>query len=126
MGLFDRTPKDVQDSTAEVTWVSLTEHAAGQTEKRDLEHEVSLLVTRPDGGTEEMGLVVEVPYDKQLTEGRQVPVKVSASKRSYLEIDFDAMPSLNDIGRSAADAARSGEEFDVGELGFRKAEGDSR
>jgi len=120
MGLFSRTPKDVQDSTAEVTYVSLTEHSAGQTEKRDLEHEISLLVTRADGGTEEMGIVVEVPYDKQLIEGRQVPVKVSASKRSYVEIDFDAMPSLNDIGRSAADAARSGEEFDVGELGFTK------
>lgn len=104
-----------------MTFATLTAEAMGQTGKRNLEHEVILLVNRPDGSTDEFGLVVEVPYDRPLIVDREIPVKISPSRKGYLEIDFDSMPSLNDIGSAAVDAARNGRIPDVaGDLGYEK------
>lgn len=113
MGLFRRRPKDLVHSTAVVTFAALTSKAARQTDKLSLDHEVRLRVHRPDVGEVDVSLVCRVPHGIVLTLGADVPVWISASDPDFLEIDFDGVVSLEDVGLAAAEAAREGRPFNV-------------
>ena len=116
MGLFRRRPSDLVDSTATVRAMGPTPKGARQTGKLDVEYEFTLEVA---GSSGPVSLTCVVPHDRMPLLGQSVPVRVSASDPSRVEIDFARVPSLAERAMESARAAQAGDSAEAARaLGF--------
>jgi hypothetical protein len=122
MALFRRNEPGVR---AEARLLALVPTARGarHTGARDIEHELRLALTMPDGGAFETAFVCKVPYAKSPLVGDTLPVEVDTDERAVTRVLFDEMPNLEERARASAAAAQAGDSAGAAAaLGFKLKE----
>jgi hypothetical protein len=118
VGLFGRRgklPDDAVEARATVLAMGPTPKGARQTGKLDVEYELRLELESGVG----VAHTCVVPHDHMPVIGDSLPVRVSPSDPSALEIDFERVPSLAERARASADAAQRGDQAGAARaLGF--------
>jgi hypothetical protein len=121
MGFFRRDEPGVR-AQAKLLGLGPTPSGA-RSGRRDVEYQLRLAVTMPDGGVVETEHVCRVPYEKSPIVGDTLPVEVDPAKRTVEKILFDEMPKLEDRARASAAAAQAGDsEGAAAALGFKLKE----
>ena len=96
-----------------------TATAARQEGKRDVEYDLRLRVTFPDGASADVPHTAKVPAAKLPFPGQRLPVTFSAADLSRLRIEWDDAPDAADRARASAEAAERGDASAAAEaLGF--------
>jgi hypothetical protein len=122
MGLFRKREPGVR-AQAKLLGLAPTPGGARRTGARDIEFELKLAVTMPDGGTVDTGFVCKVPHEKSPLVGDTLPVEVDPAKRTVTKVVFDEMPDLEDRARASAAAAQAGDAAGAAAaLGFKLKE----
>jgi hypothetical protein len=121
MGFFRR---DEEGLRAQAKLLGLAPTASGaRSGRRDVESQLRLAVTMPDGGIVETDFVARVPHEKTPLVGDTLPVEVSAGDRVVTRVLFDEMPKLEDRARASAAAAQAGDSAGAAAaLGFKLKE----
>src|SRR5215216_1921811 len=119
MSLFRKRPEGVR-AQARLLGLGPTASGARHTGARDVEHELRLAVSMPDGTTFEAIHVCKVPHAKSPIVGDTLPVEVDLEQRAVTRVLFDEMPDLADRARTSAAAAQAGDTADAtAALGFK-------
>jgi hypothetical protein len=119
MGLFRKRPDGIR-TDARLLGVAPTASGAQHTGARDVEHELRLAVSMPDGTTFETAHVCKVPYAKSPIVGDSLPVEVDPEQRAVTRVLFGETPDLADRARASAAAAQAGDSAGAAEaLGFK-------
>ena len=119
MGFFRKSEAGAR-ATAELLGLGPTAKGARQTGARDIEMQLRLAVTMPDGGTFETDHVSKVPHAKSPIVGDTLPVEVDTEERKVIRVVFDELPDLEDRARASAAAAQAGDTAGAAEaLGFK-------
>jgi hypothetical protein len=122
MGFFRRDEPGVR-AAAKLLGLAPTASGARRTGARDIEMELRLAVTMPDGGVVEAEHVCKVPHEKSPLVGDTLPVEVDAAERTVKKVLFEEMPKLEDRARASAAAAQAGDSAGAAAaLGFKLKE----
>jgi hypothetical protein len=122
MALFHRRERGVR-AEAELLGLGPTARGARRTGALDVEMELRLAVSMPDGAVVETAYVCKVPHAKSPIVGDTLPVEVDADERTVKRILFDEMPKLEDRARASAAAAQAGDSAGAAAaLGFKLKE----
>ena len=125
MGLFGKRIKDGVDGEARVMALAPTRRGARQTEKRNVQMQLSLEVSGPGFGPVRIEHVDTVPHEKSPIVGDVLQISVSPHDPSNLKIDWDAAPELGARFMASAEAAQRGDDKGAAEaLGFTLKEDD--
>lgn len=90
-----------------------------QTGRRDVEHEITLVVTVAGGSPYSVALTDTVPHQKSPLLGDVLSITVSPDDPMDVTIDWDQAPDLAARARSAAAAVKDGDVAGAAEaLGF--------
>ena len=126
MGLFGKRIKDGVDGEARVMALAPTKRGARQTEKRNVQMQLSLDVSATGFGPVRIEHVDTVPHEKSPIVGDVLKVTVSPADPSNLKIDWDAAPDLATRALASAAAAQRGDTKGAAEaLGFTLKEDDT-
>ena len=122
MGFFRRDEPGAR-AEAKLLGLAPTARGARRTGALDVEMELRLAVTMPDGGVVETDFVCKVPHERSPLVGDTLPVEVDPAERSVKRILFDEMPKLEDRARASAAAAQAGDDAGAAAaLGFKLKE----
>jgi hypothetical protein len=122
MGLFRKRGAGL-GAQGRLLSIGATAGGARHTGARDIEQQLRLAVTMPDGSTFESEFVGKVPHAKSPLVGDTVPIEVDPDERAVTRVRFDEMPDLADRARASAAAAQAGDaEGAAAALGFKLKE----
>ncbi|HEX6712648.1 MAG TPA: hypothetical protein VF066_04655 [Thermoleophilaceae bacterium] len=122
MGLFRKREPGIR-AQGRLLGIGATARGARQTGARDVEMQLSLAVTMPDGDAFEADFVGKVPHAKSPLVGDTLPIEVDADEREITRVLFDEMPDLADRARASAAAAQAGDSAGAAAaLGFKLKE----
>jgi hypothetical protein len=122
MGFFRRDEPGVR-AQAKLLGLGPTARGARRTGALDVEMQLRLAVTMPDGGVVETDHLCKVPHEKSPIVGDTLPVEVDPAERTVKKVLFDEMPRLEDRARASAAAAQAGDSAGAAAaLGFKLKE----